>query len=46
MNSLPAFRVMKDGNRFLDVDWENGDYNSLLEIVNSYNHPLSERIPK
>jgi hypothetical protein len=44
--SLPVFRVMKDGNRFLDVDGENGDYDLLLEIVNSYNHPLSERKPK
>jgi hypothetical protein len=36
---------MKDGNRFIDVDVD-GDYDSLLEIVDSYNRPLSERIPK
>jgi hypothetical protein len=43
--SLPAFRVMKDSNRFIDVDVD-GDYDSLLEIVDSCNHPLSGRIPK
>jgi hypothetical protein len=37
---------MDDGDRFLDIDGDNGEYHSLLEIVDSYNHPLSERIPK
>jgi hypothetical protein len=37
--SLPVLRVMKDGNRFLDVDGEDGDYDLLPEIVDSYNHP-------
>jgi hypothetical protein len=37
---------MEDGDRFLDVDWEDGDYDLLPEIVDSCNRPLSERKPK
>jgi hypothetical protein len=43
---IACHRVMEDGDRFLDVDWEDGDYSSLLEIVDSCNRPLSERIRK
>jgi hypothetical protein len=45
-SGIACHRVMEDGDRFLDVDGEDGYYYLLLEIVDSCNHPLSERTPK